>query len=282
VTSEATAAGALERFASPEAVVEALQPDGPVYCVRPEVIRQAARSFVECFPGDVLYAVKCNPGPHMLRELFAGGIRHFDTASLAEIELVSGLLPTSGDNACQSYFMHPVKSRDAIASAWQKYGVRHYVIDHASELAKIADIVPPSPDVSIVVRLAVHHDDAVYELSSKFGAPLEEAADLLRAATRLGYAGGLAFHVGSQCIGTHAWRLGLDHVREVIRASGVIPACVDIGGGFPGNYLNSPAGSMTEYLADIAEALRWLPLAGPHGVPRRWDRHHLRESGGRV
>jgi ornithine decarboxylase len=260
VTRAAPDAAALRRFASPESVVEALQPSRPVYCVRPAAIRDAASCFVDHFPGDVLYAVKCNPGAHMLRELFAAGIRHFDTASLWEIERVADLLPQSGEDACQSYFMHPVKSRKAIRSAWQVHGVRHYVIDHANELAKIADLVPPNPDVVIVVRLGVHHAAAVYELSSKFGASLVEAADLLRAATSLGYAGGLAFHVGSQCVGTQAWRQGLDHVRDVIRASGVVPACVDVGGGFPGNYLNSPAGSMQDYLSDIALALQSLEL----------------------
>ena len=35
-----------------------------------------------CFPGDVLYAVKCNPEPRVLRAVWAGGVRHFDCASL--------------------------------------------------------------------------------------------------------------------------------------------------------------------------------------------------------
>ena len=257
---EASDFRSLRRFASPEAVVEALQPSRPVYCVRPAVIREVARSFIDHFPGDVLYAVKCNPSPHMLRELFAAGIRHFDTASLPEIELVAGLLPTSGADACQCYFMHPVKSRNAIRTAFATHGVRHYVIDHATELAKIAELVPPDPNVVIVIRLAVHHDAAVYELSSKFGASVEEASELSRAATRRGYAAGLAFHVGSQCIGTQAWRQGLDHVRDVIRAAELTPACVDVGGGFPGNYLNSPGGSMKDYLSDIALALQSLAL----------------------
>jgi ornithine decarboxylase len=218
-----------------------------------------ARLFLDHFPGDVLYAVKCNPAPHILQGLYDAGIRHFDTASLPEIELVSALSP-GGEDACRSYFMHPVKSREAIRCAWEVHGVRHYVVDHLSELTKLADLIPASPDVVIVVRLAVHHDAAVYELASKFGASIEEGARLLRAVTKRGYSGGLVFHVGSQCIESAAWHLGLAHVGEVIRRSGVTPVCVDVGGGFPGNYLNSPAGNPQDLLADIASGIRRLDL----------------------
>ncbi len=34
-----------------------------MHCLRPATIGATARAFVEAFPGDVLYAVKCNPEP---------------------------------------------------------------------------------------------------------------------------------------------------------------------------------------------------------------------------
>ena len=74
----------LETYRSPEEVVAHLKPSYPVFCVRPHKIDAVARQFIEGFPGDVLYAVKCNPEPHMLDLLYQAGIRHFDTASLAE------------------------------------------------------------------------------------------------------------------------------------------------------------------------------------------------------
>ena len=74
------------RFANARAMVAALKPSYPVYCVRPQVVKAAARAFLDEFPGRVLYAVKCNPHPLILRALYEEGIRHFDTASLAEIE----------------------------------------------------------------------------------------------------------------------------------------------------------------------------------------------------
>ena len=98
-----------ERFADPAAMVAALRPEDPVYCVRPHVMRDKAREFVSEFPGDVLYAVKCNSEPAVLDALHEGGVRHFDTASLAEISLVKRRYPDA-----HAYFMHPVKPRGAI------------------------------------------------------------------------------------------------------------------------------------------------------------------------
>lgn len=54
-------------------VVKELKPSYPVYCLRPNILRETAQRFVEMFPGDVLYAVKCNPHPEVMRYLHEGG-----------------------------------------------------------------------------------------------------------------------------------------------------------------------------------------------------------------
>ena len=100
------------RYANAEAMVAALKPGHPVYCVRPHVVKRAARDFLDAFDGRVLYATKCNPHPLILRALYEEGIRHFDTASLNEVAQVRELFR---DAEC--YFMHPVKSRSAIRIA---------------------------------------------------------------------------------------------------------------------------------------------------------------------
>jgi len=92
-------------FESVQAMVAALQPSYPVYCLRPEIIAETARRFLDLFPGRVLYALKCNPHPDVVRALYRAGIRHFDTASLPEIAQVR---ESFADAAC--YFMHPVKA----------------------------------------------------------------------------------------------------------------------------------------------------------------------------
>ncbi len=107
-------------------------PEEPLHCLRPQAVSDAARAFVAAFPGDVLYAVKCNADPTMLRAVAAGGIAHFDCASDAEVRLVRSLFPGAA-----IHFMHPVKARSAIREAWSRHGVRDFVLDTDSELGKI-------------------------------------------------------------------------------------------------------------------------------------------------
>ena len=69
-------------FETVEAVVAALQPPKPVYCLRPAELRANAARFQDGFAGEVLYAVKCNPHPLVLSTLREAGISRFDAASL--------------------------------------------------------------------------------------------------------------------------------------------------------------------------------------------------------
>ena len=161
-------------------VVAATRPEEPVHCLRPTLVAQTARDFVEGFPGDVLYAVKCNPDPAVLRALWDGGVRHFDCASLPEIRLVRDMFPEA-----VIHFMHPIKARGAIREAWERHDVRDFVLDSADELAKIraevaATGVPGA--LGLVVRIALPKGGAKLDLSGKFGAEADDAVGLLRAA----------------------------------------------------------------------------------------------------
>ena len=165
-----------------ETVVAATRPTDPLLCLRPAAIADAARRFVDNFPGDALYAVKCNPEPRVLRALWAGGVRHFDCASLAEVVLVRKLFP-----AAAIHFMHPVKARHAIHAAFHEHGVIDFAFDSADELEKILQetvpvgLVGAPPTLGLFVRLAVTQGGAYY-LSGKFGVNAADAAALLRAA----------------------------------------------------------------------------------------------------
>ena len=112
------------------------RPESPVFCLRPHVLRERARAFVEAFPGEVLYAVKCNDDRRVLRALYDGGVRHFDTASLAEVAAINDQF---GQMTC--HFMHPVKSRNAVAEAYHRYNVRTFALDDLGELAKIEEML---------------------------------------------------------------------------------------------------------------------------------------------
>ena len=114
------------------ALVAVEQPEEPMHCLRPATIAATAREFVDGFAGDVLYAVKCNPEPAVLRALWAGGVRHFDCASAGEVALVRTMFAEA-----HIAFMHPVKARGAIREAFFRHGVSDFVLDSAAELAKI-------------------------------------------------------------------------------------------------------------------------------------------------
>ncbi|WP_241665605.1 type III PLP-dependent enzyme domain-containing protein [Teichococcus oryzae] len=236
-------------------VVAADRPAEPMHCLRPATLAAAARRFVGSFPGDVLYAVKCNPEPSVLRALWAGGVRHFDCASAGEVRLVRQMFPEA-----QIHFMHPVKSRAAIAEAYGRHGVRDFVLDSAEELEKILQETGHAADLGLFVRLAMPKGAAVYDLSGKFGADPAEAAALLRAARRHAAQLGLCFHVGSQCLDPGAYSRALDLAGETIRAAGVAVDVVDVGGGFPVSYPDVTPPPLGDYFTAIREGFAKLCL----------------------
>lgn len=219
-----------ETFGSAAALLSLRSPQNPVVCVRPHLIEERARRVVEAFPGDVLYAVKCNDTPIVLQSLWRGGVRHFDTASIGEVRLVKRLLP---DARC--HFMHPVKSYEAIAEAYHEHGVRRFAFDHEDELAKILAATDHARDLELFLRLAVPGQGALLTLTGKFGVESERAVDLLRRARAVAAAVGLTFHVGSQCVDPESFARAIAIAAEVAHAAGGIDH-LDVGGGFPARY----------------------------------------------
>ena len=110
----------MHTYHKPLDLVRERSPERPVAFVRPDAVAVAARWFRTNFTGDVFYAVKANPSPWVIGQLAANGVDSFDVASIAEIELVSAHAPKA-----RMAFMHPVKSRAAIASAYFDYGDAH-------------------------------------------------------------------------------------------------------------------------------------------------------------
>jgi ornithine decarboxylase len=237
-----------------DALVARDRPSEPLVCLRPAAIAAASRRFVRAFPGDVLYAVKCNPEPRVLRAVWAGGVRHFDCASLPEIALVRRLLP-----GAEAHFMHPVKSRPAIHAAFHQYGVADFAFDSKDELEKILQetvpVVPVGapPVLGLFVRLAVKQGGA-YDLSGKFGVAVAEATELLRVARPHAARLGLCFHVGSQCLDPLAYSQAMALAAEAVALSGVAVDIVDVGGGFPVSYPDAVPPPLDDYVAAISNA----------------------------
>jgi ornithine decarboxylase len=237
-------------FLDVRAMLESLRPDTPVTCVRPHMLRAQAQRFVTGFPGDVMFAVKCNPDRAVLKELRAGGIAHFDTASLGEIELTRAAL---GGVAC--HFMHPVKSRSAIRAAYEKHGLRTFVVDHGDELAKLAAELPQADDLLVVVRLAVGQEHALYALGGKFGADVQQTAALLRATAARGWRCGISFHVGSQNTDPQAWVAAIAQAAVARDLADVPLALLDVGGGFPVRYPGVDCPALEVFFDIIGDAV---------------------------
>ena len=252
-----------------DAVVARERPAEPVICLRPAAIAAASRRFVAAFPGDVLYAVKCNPEPRVLRAVWAGGVHHFDCASLPEVALVRKLLP-----GAEVHFMHPVKARHAIHAAFHEHDVTDFAFDSAEELEKIVQetvpvgLVGAPPTLGLFVRLAVVQGGA-YDLSGKFGVRADEAAALLRAARPHAARLGIAFHVGSQCLDPAVYGAALQLAAEAVAQSDVAVDIVDVGGGFPVSYPDAVPPPLDSYMAVIAESARVFPDARLWAEPGR-------------
>ena len=219
----------------------------PVALVRPDAAAVAARWFRDNFKGDVFYAVKANPSPWVIKTLSENGVLGFDVASIPEIELVAEHAP-----GARMAFMHPVKSRRAIAAAYFDHGVRTFALDTHEELAKILAATGGAKDLNLIVRLAVSSDGASYPLAGKFGVdPHHAPALLLAARSATQELMGVSFHVGSQCMRPTAYQAAMASASRSLVRAGVFADIVDVGGGFPSVYPGMVPPAMADYADSV-------------------------------
>ena len=186
----------MQKFKSVENLVNQLRPDKPVYCIRKNSILSASKFFQKRFSGKILYAVKTNPHPEVIKTLIKSGINQFDVASIEEIKSVRKF-----SQSAKCSFMHTVKSRESISDAYFKYGVKTFALDTKDELVKIIESTSGAKDLELFVRVAVSNEHAEIDLSKKFGALNIEAAGLLRLVKQYSNKIGLAsMLVPSVCI----------------------------------------------------------------------------------
>jgi ornithine decarboxylase len=247
----------LRTYQLPLDLVRERPPERPVALVRPRSVSVAARWFQDNLKADVFYAVKANPSRWVVETLVEAGVRGFDVASLAEIELVRSV---SAD--ARLAFMHPVKSRPAITRAYFDHGVRTFSLDCVEELNKILDATGGADDLNLVVRMAVSADGAAYTLSGKFGVSADQAPALLMATRQAVKEGlmGVSFHVGSQCMRPSAFQAAMAQVGRSISRAGVIVDIVDVGGGFPSVYPGMVPPDLQEYADAIHRGFAEMPV----------------------
>ena len=245
----------MQKFKSVEELVNQLKPTKPVYCIRKKSIQLASKYFQNKFPGKVLYAVKTNPHPIVLKTIIESGVENFDVASIKEIEAIRKIKP----NAKCSY-MHTVKSRESIKEAYFKHKIKSFSLDTKDELIKIIENTNQAKDLELFVRVAVSNEHAEIDLSKKFGAINSEATGLLRLAKQYAKKIGLSFHVGSQCMHPISYAKGISEIGNIIKKTKIVPDVINIGGGFPTIYPDLVPQSLDNYFDEITKNLKNLNL----------------------
>ena len=245
----------MQKFKSVEELVNQLKPDKPVYCIRKNSILSASKFFQKKFPGKVLFAVKTNPHPEVIKTLIKSGIDQFDVASVEEIKAVRKFSQTA-----KCSFMHTVKSRENISEAYFKYGIKTFALDTKDELIKIIESTGNAKDLELFVRVAVSNEHAEIDLSKKFGALNSEAAGLLRLAKQHSAKIGLSFHVGSQCMHPISYSKGITEIGNIIKKTKIIPNYINVGGGFPTVYPDLIPQSLDNYFDEIKKNLENLNI----------------------
>ena len=245
----------MQKFKSVDELVNQLKPTEPVYCIRKKSIQLASKFFQKQFPGKVLYAVKTNPHPIVLKTLVDSGINNFDIASIKEIEAIKNINPRA-----KCSFMHTVKSRESINEAYFKHGIRAFSLDTKDELIKILESTNQAKDLELHVRVAVSNEHAEIDLSKKFGALTSEAIGLLRLTKQYAKKIALSFHVGSQCMHPISYSKGISELKYVIKKTKIIPDIINIGGGFPTIYPDLIPQSLETYFKEIKKGLDDLDL----------------------
>ena len=209
----------------------------------------------EALPGvDFYYAIKSLPHVAVIQTLDRLG-SGFDIATSGEIDL----LQQQRVQPRHTIHTHPVKRDQDIRDAL-RFGCTTFVVDNVYELEKFIDF---RHRVELLIRVSFPNPNASVDLSRKFGCKPDEVEILLQKAAMMKlHVKGLSFHAGSQCSDS------LNHVYAIDQCHKIIEQCysrtkkllsiLDIGGGFPVEYVNSVI-DINTFCRPVRNALAKLP-----------------------
>lgn len=242
----------IEDYYSPETVSRfkafADTKETPFVVIDNQIVRKHYNELVQAFPyASVYYAVKANPDSKILSSLRDAG-SNFDIASIYELDKVLAL--DVAPERCS--YGNTIKKRKDIRYFYEK-GVRLYATDSEADLRNIAQEAPGARVYVRVLTEGSHTAD--WPLSRKFGCQVEMAIELLALAKELKLEPyGLSFHVGSQQRDIGAWDAAIGKMKTVFdrvqKEQGTTLKMLNLGGGFPANYL-----SRTHDIATYAEEI---------------------------
>ena len=247
--------GPRDQYQSVAEMLREQAPRQPVYCIFPHAYRESTRAFLQGFPGRVLYAVKANADQQVLNLLIEAGVRHFDCASLPEIELLHRVCPEG-----TKYFMVPTRIRDAARVAQAECGVRHFMVDHLDGVPLLAGEIDMARSV-VFARIAVHHKSAMADLSIRFGAQPQDMPALLQSIRDHGAEAAVAFNVGSSVTDPEAYRYAMNVTQEVLAKLPFKIRLLDVGGGYPKSYPGFIVPGLDAYFAAVRQSFAALEMA---------------------
>ena len=194
------------------------------------------------------YAVKCNPDPHILHQLYDAGIG-FDCASTRELLSVRDLGRSPSDISGRVVYANPCKSERDLQTA-AEVGSPTTVVDSVGEVVKLTGY-----QGGALVRIAVDDTTSAMPFSSKFGAKMSDVASIAKAAEASGLAlRGISFHVGSGCYDGRSYAKAIEDAYKCLvhLAHHGHPQAdtIDIGGGYLADQ-----GDFTKKAAHIREAI---------------------------
>jgi len=227
----------------------------PFFLFSKQKILDNFKRFQALFPkASIYYAMKANSEPELLRLLASAG-SGFEVASKYELFILQKLkVPPE-----KIIYGTAVKPLSHIAEFY-RYGVQHFAFDSASELEKIAQAAPKS---SVYCRVLVNDKGSLYRFSEKFGTERKQVLSLFQRAQELSLKPcGLSFHVGSQANDARAWGDALESLEPLVSAlsrQGIRLSMIDLGGGYPFQYLSTERSITLEQIAQCAGAAyrRW-------------------------
>lgn len=196
-------------------------------------IRSKCSAFRESFPDmQLFYALKAFSDDEVIRAVdpFVDG---YDAASIAEIRQLLKL----GVSPKRIAFSNPVKPEKHVERAAQ-LGVEKFAFQSEAELDKIARY---AKGAAVYVRVKMDDTHSAVPLSVKYGCQPKLAVPLLQKALEAGLTPlGVNFHIGSQQTGFAAWVKAIEKSQALLkqaRALGLQANLINIGGGFPAQYL---------------------------------------------
>ena len=226
----------------------------PLFIIDAERVRGQYRRLAAALPGvELHYALKPLPHAAVITTLMDEGAS-FDLATNGEVDLVRRL----GVAPERCIHTHPIKRESDIRTALD-FGVTRFVVDNPDEVRKFVKF---RTRARLLIRVSFRSPGAVCDLSRKFGCDPEAVMDLIRLAEELRIPiEGLSFHVGSQAADSGTTVQAINICSALIAkaaASGHALAVLDIGGGFPVDYVKSSL-PIEQFCAPIRAALRELP-----------------------